>query len=72
MITYIKTKKKVPVDTCSKILGFSFIRPYVFFICAIISYEPLLGQWVNIFPPCFSLFLPLYSLKGCGLIVSHF
>jgi hypothetical protein len=41
MITYIKPKKKVPVNTYPKMLGFPFIRSYVFFTCAIISYEPL-------------------------------
>jgi hypothetical protein len=41
MITYIKTKKKVPVNTCPKMLGFPYIPPYMFFTCAIISYEPL-------------------------------
>jgi hypothetical protein len=41
MITYIKPKKKVPVNTCPKILGVPYIRPYVFFTFAIIYYKPL-------------------------------
>jgi hypothetical protein len=41
MITYIKTKKKVPVDTWPEMLGFPYISTYVFFTCAIISHEPL-------------------------------
>jgi hypothetical protein len=41
MITYIKTKNKVPVDTWPKMLGFPYISTYVFFTCAIISHEPL-------------------------------
>jgi hypothetical protein len=37
MITYIKTKKKVPVNTCPKMLGFPYIHPYMFFICAVLD-----------------------------------
>jgi hypothetical protein len=41
MITYMKTKKKVSVNTCPKMLGFPHISLYVFFTRAIIPYEPL-------------------------------
>jgi hypothetical protein len=41
MITYIETKKKVPVGTWPKMLGFPYISTYVFFTCAIISHKPL-------------------------------
>jgi hypothetical protein len=30
MITYIKTKKKVPINTCLKMLGIPYIHPYAF------------------------------------------
>jgi hypothetical protein len=71
MITYIKTKKKVPVDTWPKMLGFPYISTYVFFTCAIISHEPLNVYTSNLV--CGRLLLrPIYvcSMKFLLFIIS--